>query len=87
MTKPVKIGGSVNETFNLGALTKKSSADKKISQNRKISRQSGDVTRFSKILLTDRRPTVGLGNVTVVTSNHSTPTPPLTSVVRLPTTG
>ena len=34
MTKPMKIGGSVNETFNLGASTKKSSADQKISQNR-----------------------------------------------------
>ena len=34
MTKPLKIGGSVNETFNLGASTKKSSADQKIFQNR-----------------------------------------------------
>ena len=34
MTKPLKIGGSVNETFNLGASTKKSSADKKICQDR-----------------------------------------------------
>ena len=34
MTKPLKIGGSVNETFNLGASTKKSSADEKICQNR-----------------------------------------------------
>ena len=34
MTKPLKIGGSVNETFNLGASTKKSSADQKICQNR-----------------------------------------------------
>ena len=34
MTKPLKIGGSVNETFNLGASTKKSSADQKIWQNR-----------------------------------------------------
>ena len=33
MTKPLKIGGSVNETFNLGASTKKSSADQKIFQN------------------------------------------------------
>ena len=30
MTKPLKIGGSVNETFNLSASTKKSSADQKI---------------------------------------------------------
>ena len=34
MTNPLKIGGSVNETFNLGASTKKSSADQKIFQNR-----------------------------------------------------
>ena len=34
MTKPLKIGGSVNETFNLGASTKKSSADQNIFQNR-----------------------------------------------------
>ena len=34
MTNPMKIGGSVNETFNLGASTKKSSADQKFSQNR-----------------------------------------------------
>ena len=34
MTKPLKIGGSVNETFNLGASTKKWSADQKIFQNR-----------------------------------------------------
>ena len=34
MTKPMKIGGSVNETFNLGASTKKSSGDQKLSQNR-----------------------------------------------------
>ena len=34
MTKPLKIGGSVNEFFNLGASTKKSSADQKIFQNR-----------------------------------------------------
>ena len=34
MTKPLKIGGSVNETFNLCASTKKSSADQKICQNR-----------------------------------------------------
>ena len=32
MAKPIKIGGSVNETFNLGASTKKSSADQKICQ-------------------------------------------------------
>ena len=34
MTKPLKIGRSVNETFNLCASTKKSSADQKIFQNR-----------------------------------------------------
>ena len=34
MTKTLKIGGSVNETFNLGASTKKLSADQKICQNR-----------------------------------------------------
>ena len=34
MTKSLKIGGSVNETFNLGASTKKLSADQKIFQNR-----------------------------------------------------
>ena len=33
MTKPLKIGGSVNEIFNLGASTKKASADQKIFQN------------------------------------------------------
>ena len=31
-----------------------------------IGRQSTDVARFSQILLAERRPTVGLGNVTVV---------------------
>ena len=31
-----------------------------------VGRQSADVARFSKFLLTDRRATVGLGNVTVV---------------------
>ena len=30
MTKPLKIGGLANETFNFGASTKKSSADQKI---------------------------------------------------------
>ena len=34
MTKPLKIGGSVNETFNLGVSIKKSSADQNIRQNR-----------------------------------------------------
>ena len=34
MTKPLKFSGSVNETFNLGASTKKSSADQKIRRNR-----------------------------------------------------
>ena len=34
MTRPMKIGGSVNETFNLGASTKKSSTDQKNCQNR-----------------------------------------------------
>ena len=34
MAKSLKIGGSVNETFNLGASTKKSSADQNIRQNR-----------------------------------------------------
>ena len=34
MTKPMKIGGWVNETFNLGASIKKSSANQKISRNR-----------------------------------------------------
>ena len=34
MTNPMKIGGSVNETFTFGASTKTSSADKKFSQNR-----------------------------------------------------
>ena len=33
-TKPLKIGGSVNETFNLGASTKKLSADQKFCKNR-----------------------------------------------------
>ena len=33
-TKPMKIGGSDNETVNLGASTKKSYADQKFSQNR-----------------------------------------------------
>ena len=34
MTKPLKIGVSVNETFNFGASTKKLSADQNIHQNR-----------------------------------------------------
>ena len=34
MTKRLKIGGSVNETFNLGASTKKLSADQKMCKNR-----------------------------------------------------
>ena len=34
MTKPMNIGGSVNDTFNLGASTEKSSADQKICQSR-----------------------------------------------------
>ena len=34
MTKPLKIGGSVNETFNYGVSTKTSSADQQIFQNR-----------------------------------------------------
>ena len=56
MTKPMIIGESVNETFNLVASTNKSSADQKISQ----------FARFSQILLAGGRPTVGLDNVTVV---------------------
>ena len=34
MTKPLKIGGSLNETFNLGVSTKNSSADQNIGKNR-----------------------------------------------------
>ena len=67
MTKPLKIGGSVNETFNLGASTKKSSADQKIFQNR--CRRRPTIGRRRPIFpfwLTDCRATVGLGNVTVV---------------------
>ena len=56
----MKIGGSINETFNLGASKKKSA---KIGAY--IGRQSPDVARFSQILLTDCRATVGLGDVTV----------------------
>ena len=61
MTKPLKIGGT--ETLNLGASTKKSSADPKICQNR--CRQSADVARFFHFRLTDRRATFGFGNMTV----------------------
>ena len=68
ITKPLKIGGSVNEIFNLGASTKKSSADQKIFQNR--CRRRPTIARFSHFWLTDRRATVGLGNVTVVLSLH-----------------
>ena len=67
MTKPLKIGGSVNETFNLGASTKKSSADQKICHN--WCRRRPTIGRRHPIfpfLLTDRRATVGLANVTVV---------------------
>ena len=60
MTKPIKIGGSVNEIFIL-VLRKKSRRPTKNS-----AKIGADVGRFSKILLADRRPTVGLGNVTVV---------------------
>ena len=75
MTKPMKIGGSVNDTFNLGASTKKSSADQKKSakigadvgrQSADVARQSADVALFSHFWLNDRRATVCLGNVTVV---------------------
>ena len=71
MTKPLKIGGSVNETFNLGASTKKSSADQKFSQNRcrrrpTIGRCRPIFQNFARRPSADRRPTVGLGNVTVV---------------------
>ena len=67
ITKPLKIGGSVNETFNLGASTKKLSADQKICKNgTDVGRQSADVARFSHFWFTNRRATVGLGNVTVV---------------------
>ena len=64
MTKPLKIGGSVNETFNLGASTKKSSADQKICQNRcrrrpTIGRRPPDFPIFGS-------PTVGRPSVWVM---------------------
>ena len=60
MTKPMKIGGSVNETFNLGASTKKSSADHKICQNRcrrrpTIGRRRPIFQNFARRLSADRR--------------------------------
>ena len=58
MTKPMKISGSVNKTFNLGASTKKSSADQKFSQNRCrriIGRRRPIFQNFA------RRPSVVLG--------------------------
>ena len=68
MTKPLKIVGSVNETFNLGAPTKKVVGRPKFFSKigADVGRQSADVARFSHYWLTDRRATVGLGNVTVV---------------------
>ena len=57
MTKPLKIGGSVNETFNLGASTKKVVGRPK--NLRKSVPTSADFPIFGS-------PTVGLGNVTVV---------------------
>ena len=67
MTKPLKIGGSVNETFNLGASTKSRRPTKKSAKNgADVGRPSADVARFSHFWLTDRRATVGFGNVTVV---------------------
>ena len=61
MTKPMKIGGLANETFNFGASIKKKSF--KIGAD--VGRKLAEVARFYKLLLIDRRPTVGLGNVTV----------------------
>ena len=67
MTKPLKIGGSVNKTFNLGASTKSRRPTKKSTKiGADVGRQSADVARFSHFLLTDRRETVSLGNVSVV---------------------
>ena len=63
-TKPLKIGRSVNETFSLGASTKKSSADQKICQNR--CRRRPTIGRRRPIFPFLARQTVGLGNVTVV---------------------
>ena len=67
MTKPLKIGGSVNEAFNLGVSTKKSTAYQKICQNR--CRRRPRIGRRRPIFpfwLTDRQATVALDNVTVV---------------------
>ena len=68
MIETMKIGGSVNETFNLGASTKKNRRPTKKSAiiGADVGRQSADVARISHFWLTDSRPTVGLGNVTVV---------------------
>ena len=54
VAKPLKLGGSINETFNLGASRKKSSADQKINQNRR--------SRRRPIFPHRRRETIGLGN-------------------------
>ena len=57
MTNPLKIGGSLNETFNLGAATKKSSADKKSAKIcADVGRQSPDFPIFGS-------PTVGRPSV------------------------
>ena len=57
MTKPLKIGGSFNGTFNFGASTKKSSADQK-----NLPKSVLDFPIFGSPTVA----TVGLGNVTVV---------------------
>ena len=67
MTEPMKMGVSVNETFNLGASTKKSSADQKIRQNRCRRRLTiGRRRPIFPFWLTDRRVNVSFDNVTVV---------------------
>ena len=67
MTKHLKIGGSVNETFNLRASKKSrrpTNKSEKIGVD--VGQQSAEVARFPHFSLAYRRATVGLGNVTVV---------------------
>ena len=68
MTKPRKIGGSVNETFNLGCFDKKvvgrpKNQQKSVPTSAEHRPMSPDFPNFCSPTV---RPTVGLSNVTVV---------------------
>ena len=66
MTKPQIIVGLVNETINLDASTKKSSAYQKSAKaGAEFGHLLADVARYSQFLLTDRLATIGFGNVIV----------------------